>query len=80
MEPFEIMISESQERMLCVVEPALLGELHEVCERWDVRATEIGSVTDTRRPGISVSATARNGNRLRQQNQAPARTPPRSPP
>src|SRR6185436_3694330 len=24
-------------------------ELHEVCERWDVRATEIGSVTDTRR-------------------------------
>jgi phosphoribosylformylglycinamidine synthase II len=49
MEPFEIMISESQERMLCVVEPPLLGELHEVCERWDVRATEIGSVTDTRR-------------------------------
>jgi phosphoribosylformylglycinamidine synthase subunit PurL len=49
MEPFEIMISESQERMLCVVEPALLGELREVCERWDVRATEIGSVTDTRR-------------------------------
>jgi len=49
MEPFEVMISESQERMLCVVEPALLGELHEVCERWDVRATEIGSVTDTRR-------------------------------
>jgi phosphoribosylformylglycinamidine synthase len=49
MEPFEIMISESQERMLCVVEPRLLAELHEVCERWDVRATEIGSVTETRR-------------------------------
>ena len=49
MEPFEIMISESQERMLCVVEPQLLPELHEVCDRWDVRATEIGSVTDTRR-------------------------------
>jgi phosphoribosylformylglycinamidine synthase len=49
MEPFEIMISESQERMLCVVEPARLGELLEVCERWDVRATEIGSVTGTRR-------------------------------
>ncbi len=49
MEPFEIMISESQERMLCVVEPRRLPELHEVCERWDVRATEIGSVTDTRR-------------------------------
>jgi phosphoribosylformylglycinamidine synthase subunit PurL len=49
MEPFEIMISESQERMLCVVEPGRLAELHEVCERWDVRATEIGTVTDTRR-------------------------------
>lgn len=49
MEPFEIMVSESQERMLCVVEPAKLPELMEVCERWDVRATDIGVVTDTRR-------------------------------
>jgi phosphoribosylformylglycinamidine synthase subunit PurL len=49
MEPFEIMISESQERMLCVVEPSLLDEVLSVCERWDVRATPIGSVTDTRR-------------------------------
>jgi len=49
MEPFEIMISESQERMLCVVEPGRLDELLEVCERWDVRATPIGSVTGTRR-------------------------------
>jgi phosphoribosylformylglycinamidine synthase subunit PurL len=49
MEPFEIMISESQERMLCVVEPALLDRVLEVCERWDVRATPIGTVTDTRR-------------------------------
>jgi phosphoribosylformylglycinamidine synthase subunit PurL len=48
MEPFEIMISESQERMLCVVEPAQLDAVFEVCERWDVRATEIGAVTDTR--------------------------------
>jgi phosphoribosylformylglycinamidine synthase II len=48
MEPFEIMISESQERMLCVAEPAHLPELMEVCERWEVRATEIGTVTETR--------------------------------
>jgi phosphoribosylformylglycinamidine synthase subunit PurL len=48
MEPFEIMISESQERMLCVVEPSRIAELMEVCERWDVRATEVGVVTDTR--------------------------------
>src|SRR3954454_10129132 len=39
MEPFEIMISESQERMLCVVEPGRLSELMEVCRRWEVRAT-----------------------------------------
>jgi phosphoribosylformylglycinamidine synthase subunit PurL len=49
MEPFEIMISESQERMLCVVEPARLGDVLALCERWDVRATVIGEVTDTQR-------------------------------
>jgi phosphoribosylformylglycinamidine synthase subunit PurL len=49
MEPFEIMISESQERMLCVTDPSALAAVLEVCERWDVRATVIGSVTDTRR-------------------------------
>ncbi len=49
MEPFEIMVSESQERMLCVVEPGKLAELQEVCDRWEVRATAIGEVTDSRR-------------------------------
>jgi len=46
MEPFEIMISESQERMLCVVEPALLDRVAEVCDRWEVRHSVIGSVVD----------------------------------
>jgi phosphoribosylformylglycinamidine synthase subunit PurL len=49
MEPFEIMISESQERMLCVVAPERLDEVLALCARWEVRATPIGSVTDTRR-------------------------------
>jgi phosphoribosylformylglycinamidine synthase len=49
MEPFEVMISESQERMLCVVEPARLDEVLAVCRRREVRATAIGEVTDTRR-------------------------------
>ena len=49
MEPFEIMISESQERMLCVVEPDRVEAVVEVCERWETRATPIGVVTDTRR-------------------------------
>jgi phosphoribosylformylglycinamidine synthase II len=45
LEPFEIMVSESQERMLCVVEPALVADVLEVCERWETRATVIGEVT-----------------------------------
>jgi phosphoribosylformylglycinamidine synthase subunit PurL len=49
MEPFEIMVSESQERMLCVVEHARMAELLDVCARWEVRATPIGSVTDSGR-------------------------------
>ena len=49
MEPFEIMVSESQERMLCVIEPEKLAELEGICERWEVRATAIGEVTESRR-------------------------------
>jgi phosphoribosylformylglycinamidine synthase II len=49
MEPFEIMVSESQERMLCVVEPGLVGEVMGVCEHWETLATPIGSVTDSGR-------------------------------
>jgi phosphoribosylformylglycinamidine synthase len=49
MEPFEIMVSESQERMLCVVEPSRLDAVLAVCERWEVHGTAIGEVTDTRR-------------------------------
>jgi phosphoribosylformylglycinamidine synthase II len=49
MEPFEIMISESQERMLCVVEPELLEQVLAVCEKWEVRATAIGEVTEGNR-------------------------------
>ena len=49
MEPFEIMVSESQERMLCVVEPEKLDEVLAVCDKWDVLATDIGEVTDSRR-------------------------------
>jgi phosphoribosylformylglycinamidine synthase subunit PurL len=47
MEPFEIMISESQERMLCVVEPDRLRDVVSVCEKWETRATAIGKVTDS---------------------------------
>ncbi len=46
MEPFAIMVSESQERMLCVARPECVGALLDVCERWEVLATTIGCVTD----------------------------------
>jgi len=49
MEPFEIMISESQERMLCVVEPAKVDAVLALCARWEVNATAIGEVTGTGR-------------------------------
>jgi phosphoribosylformylglycinamidine synthase len=48
MEPWEIMVSESQERMLCVCSPDRLDEVLEVCEKWEVGGTAIGTVTDTR--------------------------------
>ena len=47
MEPFEIMVSESQERMLCVVEPANVAAVLELCEKWEVGGAPIGAVTDT---------------------------------
>jgi phosphoribosylformylglycinamidine synthase len=47
MEPFEIMVSESQERMLAVVEPAKVAEVVAVCEKWQTGAAEIGVVTDS---------------------------------
>lgn len=52
MEPFEIMVSESQERMLCVVTPELLDAVLAVCEKWDLHHAVIGEVTDTRQMKI----------------------------
>jgi len=52
LEPFEIMVSESQERMLCVVEPHRVDEVIAVCERWETHATPIGEVTDSGRMRI----------------------------
>jgi phosphoribosylformylglycinamidine synthase II len=49
MEPFEVMVSESQERMLCVVEPANVAAVMDVCEKWEVNGAAIGAVTETGR-------------------------------
>ena len=58
LEPFEIMVSESQERMLCVVTPPDLQAVLALCEKWEVRGTAIGTVTATRRMRVF------NGERL----------------
>jgi phosphoribosylformylglycinamidine synthase len=49
MEPFEIMVSESQERMLCVVAPERVGAVLDVCEHWETLATPIGQITESER-------------------------------
>jgi phosphoribosylformylglycinamidine synthase len=49
MQPFEVMVSESQERMLCVVEPAHAEEVLALCEKWEVGGAVIGTVTDSGR-------------------------------
>jgi phosphoribosylformylglycinamidine synthase II len=44
--PEEILMSESQERMCAIVEPAKVARFMEICEKWDVIATVVGEVTD----------------------------------
>ena len=42
-------MSESQERMMAVVEPADIDAFMAICEKWDVEAVVVGEVTDTGR-------------------------------
>jgi phosphoribosylformylglycinamidine synthase len=46
MEPWEIMVSESQERMVAVVVPERLADVRAACARWELPCTVIGEVTD----------------------------------
>ncbi|MCW2835179.1 MAG: purL [Nocardioides sp.] len=47
--PEEILMSESQERMMAVVEPADVDAFLAICEKWEVEAVVVGEVTDTGR-------------------------------
>src|SRR6266478_8291086 len=49
MTPYEIMLSESQERMLIVVHKGREEEVKKVFDKWDLPWSEIGIVTDTGR-------------------------------
>ena len=44
MQPFEIMTSESQERMLAIITPENLSSVMELCAKWEVRASVVGHV------------------------------------
>ncbi len=47
MSAYEIMLSESQERMLAVVEKGKEDIAKAICDKWDVPIVQIGTVTDT---------------------------------
>ena len=49
MNSYEIMLSESQERMLVIVQKGREREIEEVFAKWDLHASRVGSVTDTGR-------------------------------
>ncbi|MDR0959756.1 MAG: phosphoribosylformylglycinamidine synthase subunit PurL [Propionibacteriaceae bacterium] len=44
--PEEILMSESQERMMAIVRPEDVERFMEICAKWDVLATTVGEVTD----------------------------------
>ena len=47
MEPWEVMISESQERMIAIVRPAMLDAVEAILDRWELEHAVIGEVTAT---------------------------------
>jgi phosphoribosylformylglycinamidine synthase subunit PurL len=53
MEPFEVMVSESQERMLCVVEPRNVEAVLALCDKWEIGGSAIGTVTTTGRVRVT---------------------------
>ncbi len=61
MEPFEILTSESQERMLAIVHPSKLEAVRALCERWGLHTAVIGTLVEgdtlnVRRHGDVVAA------------------------
>ena len=47
MEPWEVMMSESQERMLACIKAGHEEEINKIFEKWDLHGVVIGKVTDT---------------------------------
>src|SRR6188472_4339803 len=57
MTPYEIMLSESQERMLLIVKRGREAEVERVFEKWDLHAVRIGEVTDDGRLRVKQNGT-----------------------
>jgi phosphoribosylformylglycinamidine synthase len=51
MEAWEVLVSESQERMLALVDPAQLENVLEVCHRWGILASVLGEMTEAEGSG-----------------------------
>jgi phosphoribosylformylglycinamidine synthase len=47
--PYEMLLSESQERMLMVAKRGREHEVLAICAKWDLEAAVVGRVTDTKR-------------------------------
>ena len=60
MEPWEVMTSESQERMLAIVTPESWPAVAAICAKWEVRASVVGVVT-TPEPGRGGRLRIRDG-------------------
>jgi phosphoribosylformylglycinamidine synthase len=57
MNSYEIMLSESQERMLVIVERGREREIEAIFAKWDLHAANIGAVTDTGRMVVKLGGT-----------------------
>ncbi len=53
MTPYEIMLSESQERMLLVATPAMVEQVRALFTRWDLDAAVVGRITDSGRVRVT---------------------------
>lgn len=62
MQPWEVMTSESQERMLAIITPDHLEQVMSLCARWEVRASVIGRVME---PSIAADGEPRGRLRIR---------------
>ena len=53
MDPYEVMLSESQERMLLVTKPAHKAAIQSIFRKWDIPCEEIGAVTSSEEARVS---------------------------